>query len=163
MILAAGATPAKPEESSRPSSTPKCRHPTMPSPGRSDIVAETISDHAGVRGASRAKGAASGGCCAARRLRTPTTPKASTRPITPSRAAWIGFSRYQVLAINRGEAEKMLRVAGRAGGARLAQRRRDPSSAPISDRRWPSRWNWQSPTRRNACCSRRLSAMCAAN
>ena len=68
---------------------------------------------------------------------------------------------YQVLALNRGEAEKVLRV-------RVACRSaigRQPSPAPFApDRRSPLREHlrWRSPTPPSACCCRRSSATCAA-
>ena len=70
---------------------------------------------------------------------------------------------HQVLAINRGEAEKVLRVQRRGRRARLARRRSRPSSAPTGARRWRSSWSWPSTMPPSACCCRPSSGMCAAS
>lgn len=78
--------------------------------GARDIVAETVSDHAGVRGATRDKAlrwATVRSACAP----GADDPKAVFALYYDFRQRVDRLQAYQVLALNRGEAEKVLRVA----------------------------------------------------
>ncbi len=78
--------------------------------GARDIVAETISDHAAVRGATRERALR---WATVRSARAPDAddPKAVFALYYDFRQRVDRLQAYQVLALNRGEAEKVLRVA----------------------------------------------------
>jgi uncharacterized protein len=78
--------------------------------GARDIVAETISDHATVRGTLRDK-ASEWGSLQARRTRDAQDPKQTYAIYYEFNSLVKHIKPYQVLAINRGEVEKVLRVS----------------------------------------------------
>lgn len=78
--------------------------------GARDIVAEMISDHATVRGTLRDK-ASEWGSLQARRTRDAQDPKQTYAIYYEFNSLVKHIKPYQVLAINRGEAEKVLRVS----------------------------------------------------
>jgi uncharacterized protein len=129
---------------------------------RADIVAETISDHAEVRRAVRE-----------RRASSPRSRQRASRAAADERGVYHALLRlqpavdrlrpHQVLALNRGEAQKVLRV-----------------SVEIPERDWRSAANTHFPCRSafalgapsdrrrrktapNGCCCRPSSATCAAS
>ncbi len=77
--------------------------------GARDIVAEAISDHAEVRGQVRSK-ALRFGLLQSHRIKDAADPKGVFQQYDAFEARVDRLKPYQVLAINRGEAEKVLRV-----------------------------------------------------
>ena len=78
--------------------------------GARDIVAETISDHAEVRRATREK-ALQWGMLHAKKVKKANDPRATYRLYYDFELQVNRLRPHQVLAINRGEAEKVLRVS----------------------------------------------------
>ncbi|GAB4518059.1 MAG: Tex family protein [Anaerolineae bacterium] len=78
--------------------------------GARDIVAETISDHAEIRGELRSK-ALKWGLLLAQKIKDADDPKETYQTYYDFSNRTDRIQHYQILAINRGEAEKVLRVS----------------------------------------------------
>ncbi|RIL11011.1 RNA-binding transcriptional accessory protein [bacterium] len=110
LILRQPATGTPPADLARPYLSDAVATPDDALAGARDIVAEAISDHPGIRGATREK-ALRWATVRAARVDGAEDPKTVYALYYDFRQRADRVQPYQVLAINRGEAEKVLRVA----------------------------------------------------